>query len=60
MNIHTNKIHQTNLEHSPTVAVGLAALLRIRQVQGSNLGPETDYHDTFFVIFLSLSRQALT
>jgi hypothetical protein len=29
--------------------------LRIREVPGSNLGPETGYLDRYFVVFLSLS-----
>jgi hypothetical protein len=36
----------------------LALLLLIREVPGSNLGPETDYPDSgLFVAFISPSRQ---
>jgi hypothetical protein len=32
-------------------------LLRIREVPGSNLGPETIYLQRFFVVFLSPTRR---
>jgi hypothetical protein len=35
----------------------LTLLLSIREVPGSNLGPETVYVDEFFLIFLSPFRQ---
>jgi hypothetical protein len=42
------------VEIRPNVMVEwLALLLRIREVPGSNLGPETGYPDRFFVVFLS-------
>jgi hypothetical protein len=42
-------------EDLPNVAV---FLLRIREVPGSNLGPETGYPDwSFLVVFLSPSRK---
>jgi hypothetical protein len=37
----------------------LALLLRIREVSGSNLGPETGYPDMFFEVFLSTSRHGI-
>jgi hypothetical protein len=37
----------------------LTRLLRIREVPGSNLGPDTGYTDRFFVVFVSPSRQVL-
>jgi hypothetical protein len=42
--------------HRPKVAAKWLTLL-IREVPGSNLGPETGYPDRFFVFFLSSSRQ---
>jgi hypothetical protein len=53
---HTSVKH--NYSDSPNVLVKwLKFLLYIREVLGSNLGPETAY--LFFVVFLSPSRQML-
>jgi hypothetical protein len=35
----------------------ITLMLRIREVPGSNLGPETGYLHRLFVVFLSPSRQ---
>jgi hypothetical protein len=45
-------------DRKPNVTVEWwALLLRIREISGSNLGPETSYPDRFFVVFLRHSRQ---
>jgi hypothetical protein len=37
----------------------LAVLLRIREVSGSNIDPETNNPDIFFMVFLAFSRKML-
>jgi hypothetical protein len=44
---------------SNVVVERLALFLRIREVTGSNLGPETGYPDRFFVVFLIILGQML-
>jgi hypothetical protein len=48
------------IKDRPNVVVEwLTLLLRIREVPGSNLGPDTGYPDRVFVIFLSLEGKML-
>jgi hypothetical protein len=43
-------------EHSGKL---LVLLLHNGEVPGSNAGPDTGYHDRYFVVFLSPSRKKL-
>jgi hypothetical protein len=48
------------LQIAPNVTIEtLSLLLRIQEGPNSNLCPENGYHDRFFEIFLSPSRQML-
>jgi hypothetical protein len=50
-----------NLSHAPNVVVEwLTHLLRIREVPGSNFGPETGYPDWGFSRFFSISPENST
>jgi hypothetical protein len=49
--VHNEELHC--LYYSANIIRGISLLLRIREVQGTNLGPETDYPDQGLSWFFS-------